>query len=190
MTADGYLDTARRAAAWMAEQVAGRMRTMLVLLALAVFATRVRQNHRRVGWLLIATAVALVTRQHILSVAVVAVRAGPSVEGAHEFDGATLFSLLAVVGGFFGSLVVRNLLLFLSVVCIGWVTLSCRGSCVLFRVEPTNPSLDAAQMERLAALLAVPDGASLEDHVGADGTLLLARGQGLHKVAALLCQVL
>lgn len=60
---DWDLDAARRAAAGMAHQIARRMGTVLVPLSLAVFAARVWQGHRVVGWLLVLAAVALVGRQ-------------------------------------------------------------------------------------------------------------------------------
>lgn len=45
-------------------------------------------------------------------------------------------------------------------------------------------------MEGLVALLAVPDCGPLEDLIGADAALLLASGQGLHEVTALLAHIL
>lgn len=65
--------------------------------------------------------------------------------------------------------------------------------CLVLRlvvIELLDPPLDAAEMEGLVTLLAVPGSRTLEDWVGADAAVLLPGRQALNKVAALLGQVL
>ena len=127
MAADGHFDAAGRAATRMEEQVTRRVRAVLVLLALTVLAARVRQGHWRVGRLLVSTTEALVARQYVLCVAVVAVRTGPRVESAHHLGGASLLSLLAVVSGLLDGLILRNLLFLIALVRIR-LTHGCKRS--------------------------------------------------------------
>ena len=59
------------------------------------------------------------------------------------------------------SLLTRNFLFFLVLLDV-----------VLVSVESVDPSLDAAQVERVAALLAAPDGRLLIDRVRANSALM------------------
>ena len=107
--------------------------------------------------LFIARAEAAVLGHLVLSVLRLAVRAGPVVESHEAFDGAfrhfLFFTLLITV------ILHNTSLLFLFIF----------ANSVLKRlVELLDPTLDAAEMEWLAALLTVPDGASLVNRVLAD----------------------
>ena len=123
----------------------------------------------------IARAEAAVLRHLVLSVLGLAVRAGPVVESHEAFDGAfrhfLFLTLLITV------ILYNTSLLFLFIL----------ANSVLKRlVELLDPTLDAAEMERLATLLAAPNGASLVDGVLADQTFLCTLGKRLNQVLTLL----
>lgn len=155
---DRHIDVARRTGARVTEDLAGLVHAVLVLLFLAVLATGVRQDKRVVGWLREAPAEARVLGHAVLCVGKVAVRTRP-VEKGQELLGLSL-ELRALVTRVF---VVVLFLLFLV-------------SHVFFErlVELLDPALDAAQVERRIALLAVPNGRALENLVLANDALLVA----------------
>ena len=185
-----HVDAAGWAASRVAEDVAAAVCASLMLLLVTVLATRVRQYHVVWRWLLESPAEALVARQVVLSIAVVAVRASPCVECKHQFRISSSFPLHTIIGCLL-DLVVWYLL-FLEVLCSS--VSSIFGIAVLVGilvgVQLLDPSLDAAEMEWLAALLAVPDGTALINWVRADDTLLRTCGQRFYKSLALLSQVI
>ena len=172
----GHVDAAGWAASRVAKDVAAAVYASLMLLLVAVLATRVRQYHVVRPWLLKSPAEALVAGQVILSVAVVAIRASPRVERKHQLRISSSFPLHTIIGCLL-DLVVWDLL-FLEVLCSS--VSSVLGIAflvgILVGVQLLDPSLDAAEMEWLAALLAVPDGAALIDWVRADDALLGTSG--------------
>jgi hypothetical protein len=169
-------DAAGWAASRVAKDVAAAVCASLMLLLVTVLATRVRQYHVVWRWLLESPAEALVARQVVLSIAVVAVRASPCVECKHQLRISSSFPLHTIIGCLL-DLVVWYLL-FLEVLCSS--VSSVLGIAVLVGilvgVQLLDPSLDAAEMEWLAALLAVPDGTALINWVRADDTLLRTCG--------------
>ena len=129
------------------------------------------QHHWRVPRFFISSAEAPVLGQRVLSVAIVTVGTGPAVECDYLLS--DLLRLLFLLVVLVPVLVVVSLLLPL------------RGGCLLLFlfvcvVELLDPLLDAAQVERLVALLAVPDSTSLVDGVVANDTLYCAFGQLLY----------
>lgn len=186
----GHVDAAGWAASRMAKDVAAAVCASLVLLLVTVLATRVRQYHVVWRWLLESPAEALVAGQVVLSIAVVAVWASPRVECKHQFRISSSFPLHTIIGCLL-DLVVGHLL-FLEVLCSS--VSSILGIAVLVGilvgVQLLDPSLDAAEMEWLAALLAVPDGTALINWVRADDAFLRTSGQRFYKSLALLSQVI
>jgi len=145
------------------------MLAVLVLEFVTVLATGVRQDHRVVLGLFEAAAEAHVLGHLVLGVGEVAIRAGPVIESQEAFHGALgdlfLFAVLITM------VLDYTTLLFLLVL----------ADVLLERlVEFLDPALDAAKMEGLAALLAVPEGAALVDRVVADHALLLTLGKRLN----------
>jgi len=175
------VDVAGRTGTRVTEHVTSVVLAVLVLQLFAVVAARVRKNHGIIVWLFEATTETGVPWQVVLSVAVVAVRAGPAEEG-HQLLGLPVrFGVLSLV---FFSVVVRTVILRVAIFSL----LSFLLSYVLLQafVELLDPPLDAAQVERLAALLAVPERAFLVDLILADDTFLRAFRKTLDKEGALL----
>ena len=177
MTSDWHVNRAGRAAARMAEQFAPSMRARLVLLALTVLSAAVRQRHWVEARLVKSSAETLVPRQLRFGVAVVAVGTSPRVKG--------LLGLGVVPRVVIGVVIValRNLLLLFVFFVFG------RIGAVFAGVEFVNPSLHTAEVEGLAALDAVPDGASLVDRVRTNYALLSCLGKSLNQVLALVRDV-
>jgi len=169
----------------MAQDVALAMGAGVVLLLVAIFSTGVRQDHVVGAWLLEPAAEALIARQIILSIAVITVGAGPSIEGEQHLRCLSPLSFHAVVGRLLDFVIGHLLFLVFICSCIAAII-----GVVLVRIELPDPSLDAPEMERLAALLAVPDCTPLVDGIGANDTLLGASGQRFHQCLALISQVM
>jgi hypothetical protein len=171
------LDAARRAASRMAVNVAAAVSAALVLLSVAVLSTRVRKRHRRVSGLIEPATIAFVSWQCVLCVAVVAVGASPGAKRCECLRISTICPLLAIIGRLLKVLVVWSepivifRLLFLLLV-ISSVVLD--GT--LAGIQFSDPPLDAAKVEGLAALPTVPCGASLVDGVRAYDALLSPLG--------------
>jgi hypothetical protein len=156
------------AAARVAEDLAGLVRTMLVLTLLAILSTRVWQSQWGVGRLVQPAAETEVLRHRVLSVAVVAVWAGPSEEGDDLLGrkhGFCLLHLLFKVR----VLAIMGMTAVIPCACCLWGFLL---FLIVLVVEPLDPALDAAKMEGLATLVAAPKGAPLENAVVTDDTLL------------------
>ena len=64
----------------MAQDITLFVSTVIMLLFLAILSTGVREDNRRVSWLIVSPTVTEVLRHVVLSVAVVAVRTSPAVE--------------------------------------------------------------------------------------------------------------
>lgn len=165
VTLNGNTDVAGRTRTRMTLDLTVVMLAVLVLLAIAVLATRVRQVHRFVVWLLEAATIALVLGQLVLGVRKLAIGAGPVVEGEEAFDAFLKFLLLRLIvtlvhyhTSFLFFLVLLDTLL---------------QRLVKFR----DPSLDTTKMERLTALLAIPKSTALVDGVVANDALLGALGE-------------
>jgi len=174
---DWHIDVAGWTGARMAEHGTGVMLAVLVLQPVAVLAAGVRQNEWVVARLLEAPAVALVPGQLVLGIGEVAVRASPAVEceqppGGLLRIGGHVVIVPVAIHRLVVALVSRCLpvppsvfLLFLFVVL---------DRLLQGLVQFEDPALDAAEMERLATLPAVPQGTSLVDLVAADDALLLS----------------
>jgi len=180
---DSDADVARWAGTRMAKDPAVAMLAVLVLLPATVLTARMRQHQRVVLRLFKAPAEALVLRQGVLSVGKVAVWTCPVVEGDSLLDGQLvirvilLFLLLRVLSELDDSLLLLFLLLLSDV--------------LLERlVEALDPALDTTQVERLTALLTVPESTPLIDWVLADQTLLGSCRESLNEEDALVRQVL
>ena len=168
---DWHIDVAGRTGARMAEHGTGVMLAVLVLQPVAVLAAGVRQNEWVVARLLEAPAVALVPGQLVLGIGEVAVRASPAVECEQPLGG------LLPIGGHvvIVPVAIHRLVVALVSRCLFLLFLFV----VLDRllqglVQFEDPALDAAEMERLATLPAVPQGTSLVDLVATDDALLLS----------------
>ena len=164
---------ARRAASRMAAEVASRMSAPFILLSIAILATRMREYHGGVRWLIEPSTEALVLWQGVLGIRKVAVRASPSTEGRKYFCCFPFSLLLTCLIGSFLELfvIVSNPLLDFGLFLFLFIILRYG---ILADVELSYPSLDAPQMEWLIALLTIPDGTPLVDRVRTDDTLLRA----------------
>lgn len=144
------------------------MRAVFVLEPITILTTGVWQNQVVVIRLFKPTAVAAILGHLVLSVTELAVGTRPIEEGEEALD-----MLISYSNFFFFTLFVTvihdytSLLLFLIVA----------NSVFQRLVELLNPAFDAAKMEGLAALLAIPEGATLVNHVVADQALLGALSQ-------------
>ena len=75
-----HVYVAGRATSRMAQDITLFVSTVIMLLFLAILSTGVREDNRRVSWLIVSPTVTEVLRHVVLSVAVVAVRTSPAVE--------------------------------------------------------------------------------------------------------------
>lgn len=160
-----HVDVARRAGARMASDLTVIMFAIFVLLPVTVFTTRVRQHYRVVIRLFETSAVALILGHLSLSVGELAVGTGPVVKCEEALDA---FLQLLFFGFIVAVVLYDTSLLFLFVIA---------NVLLQALVEFLNPALDATEMEWLAALLAVPNGAALVDRVVTDHALLGALGE-------------
>ena len=175
-----HRDVARGTAPRVAQHIALRVRAVLVLLTLAVLTTRMCQCQRRILRFVELTAETVVLRHGVLSIAVIAVGARPAVKSDDLLGNLDRLSLLSF------------LIMCTSATSSMLGSSGCGRHCflllVVVSVEFLDPLLNAAQVERLPALVAIPKRAPLVDRVVADQTLLSAFGQTLHQVRALLSQ--
>ena len=167
----------------MTQQVASSMSAAIMLFAITIFTTRMRQDHWLIIWLFEATTKASVSRQRVFSIVEVAIWASPSIEGHHCLRCLPRFIFLSVISDLLHLFITQphshcimimlcNLALFSVLIFSSTV-----GLFIFFaRVELVDPSFDAAQVKWLAALLAVPEGTSLVDVVRADYAFLGTEG--------------
>jgi hypothetical protein len=150
-----------------------------------------RQCHGIVRRLLISPTEAFISWQLVLSIAIIAIWACPRIECHQLFRNLLilvfyLFSSIKIFITVVLILVVVMLVLFFFIVFLAIFL----NNGVLVRVQFIDPSLNATKMERLAALLTVPNGTSLVNGIGADNALLLAFGESFNESFALFGEVM
>jgi hypothetical protein len=166
----------------MAKHIASIVCAVFVPWFITVLSTTMSKHQWVKRRLFKVTAVARVLRHLVFCIRKVAVRTSPAVKGKHLL-GHVVINFNVFIAAFV--FVLRWLVLMLFTLFIGLFT------DVLLQtfVELLDPTLDAAKVEGLAALLAIPSCATLVNLVLADYALLVAGRQGLDEEYTLLGQV-